>query len=138
MTSIPPTAGQTVPQPQLWIARDDDGACNIYTERPEYFKTSWIAPNTAQRHLVGLLFTRDCKSWPETFLPSGKMGLKRLVLLDPDAPAEICEHAESAGSVAGSVVGGGCFDYSGCRGERIIGQRYAGEEISDPEPRARD
>ena len=132
MTSpIPPAAGQTEPQPQLWIARDDDGACNIYTERPEYFKTSWIAPNTAQRHLVGLLFTRDCKSWPETFLPRGKMGLKRLVLLEPDAPAA------SDGSVAGSVADG-CFQYSGVHGEMIVGQRYAGEEISDPEPRARD
>lgn len=91
MTSPIPTATghhpQTEPIPQLWIARDADGTCDIYSERPEYGETKWLAPNGADKHLVGMLFTGDCKEWPETWIPKGPTGLKRLNLADLDAVA---------------------------------------------------
>ena len=91
--TIPTTTGQT--DMQLWINRDLDGAIQIRTKRPLWNESVNCWLSTDGNYDVVSLFFQGTESWPETFLPRGKMGLARLIV-DPASVASATDAKSSS------------------------------------------
>lgn len=76
------TGQQTEPQAHFgWVARDADGSIQLFEKEPDYHAESgtWHSKSLTTSDLVGW-FMDKVKRWPETQLPKGAMGLRRLLL----------------------------------------------------------